>query len=217
MERRTSGLSTNGSRPSVFRASASTHSVDSAALQSEIAKKYNLGNNPSRRNLNPNSRNNRNGGSSDSSSLVSQSRITSAQSVCACCNASVGPSDQVCSSCGYYLFSIVVEPQTLAQRRGLVPQVAKIEPLSPADWSAIELSISVRSNPDSCCPICMEGFNQGSEVLLSCSHLFHRACLRSFENHVKDSLAMSCPLCRCRVPTILCVRVRFIGLIAPSY
>jgi hypothetical protein len=43
----------------------------------------------------------------------------------------------------------------------------------------------------------MEGFKQGHEVLLSCSHIFHRTCLRSFENFMKDN-ELTCPICRTR-------------------
>jgi hypothetical protein len=43
----------------------------------------------------------------------------------------------------------------------------------------------------------MEAFS-GGEVLLSCSHVFHRACLASFERLVKDKEKHSCPVCRAR-------------------
>jgi hypothetical protein len=41
----------------------------------------------------------------------------------------------------------------------------------------------------------MEPFSSGCEVLLSCSHIFHQTCLRSFENFLRDGIP-SCPLCR---------------------
>ena len=41
----------------------------------------------------------------------------------------------------------------------------------------------------------MEGFKDGREVLLSCSHMFHRNCLSSFENFMKSD-ERSCPVCR---------------------
>ena len=35
---------------------------------------------------------------------------------------------------------------------------------------------------DEClCPICLEEFRTGEQVILSCSHVFHEACLTSFE------------------------------------
>lgn len=36
------------------------------------------------------------------------------------------------------------------------------------------------------CPICMEEFGLREQVLLSCSHLFHRSCIESFERCVRD-------------------------------
>lgn len=42
----------------------------------------------------------------------------------------------------------------------------------------------------------MEPFSSGCEVLLSCSHIFHNSCLRSFENFVRDGAEPCCPLCR---------------------
>lgn len=41
----------------------------------------------------------------------------------------------------------------------------------------------------------MEGFKDGREVLLSCSHMFHRHCLSSFEIFMKSE-ERSCPVCR---------------------
>ena len=43
------------------------------------------------------------------------------------------------------------------------------------------------------CCICQEHFGVHQQVLLSCTHVFHRACLRAFEQH---SGVRSCPLCR---------------------
>ena len=41
----------------------------------------------------------------------------------------------------------------------------------------------------------MEGFNGGREVLLSCSHMFHRHCLTSFEKFMRAE-ERCCPVCR---------------------
>ena len=41
----------------------------------------------------------------------------------------------------------------------------------------------------------MEGFKEGREVLLSCSHMFHRHCLTSFEKFMRTD-EKSCPVCR---------------------
>ena len=163
-------------------------SVDSAALQSELAKMYNLSGTRSRTGGNISTR-------TASTAAVQRSRRPQPAPqpiICACCNSANPSAEQVCGECGYFLNSIITVPDTLAQRRGLVPIAPPQAPLTPFDWAVIENS---RSDPDSCCPICMEGFKQGHEVLLSCSHIFHRACLRSFENFMKDS-EFSCPICR---------------------
>ena len=63
---------------------------------------------------------------------------------------------------------------SLARHRGLVKKddESKPEVLSQADWRALEEKLAHRD--DGYCPICMEGFNKGHEVLLSCSHMYHR-------------------------------------------
>jgi hypothetical protein len=66
-------------------------------------------------------------------------------------------------------------------------------PVVRSEWEVIEAKLVTRH--DATCPICMEGFNQGYEVLLSCSHIFHRSCLESFERFMgRDT--RSCPICR---------------------
>jgi hypothetical protein len=41
----------------------------------------------------------------------------------------------------------------------------------------------------------MESFRATEEVLLSCGHIFHKICLRSFENFIRNG-DYSCPICR---------------------
>ena len=41
--------------------------------------------------------------------------------------------------------------------------------------------------------ICCEPFRDQKQVLLSCGHVFHRTCLRSWERHSKSRC---CPVCR---------------------
>lgn len=52
-----------------------------------------------------------------------------------------------------------------------------------------------RKREDSCreCAICMDSFRAETQVILSCSHVFHQACLASFE---RFSGRATCPLCR---------------------
>ena len=56
-------------------------------------------------------------------------------------------------------------------------------------------AIPFRQREDSCneCAICMDRFRAESQVILSCSHVFHQACLASFE---RFSGRATCPLCR---------------------
>lgn len=52
-----------------------------------------------------------------------------------------------------------------------------------------------KGRQDSCgdCAICREPFRAEDQVLLSCSHTFHQACLASYE---RFSQTKACPLCR---------------------
>ena len=82
----------------------------------------------------------------------------------------------------------------MAQSRGLVAAAAPaVEALQAFEWASIERGAAGRL--DAYCPICMEGFNRGYEVLLSCSHMYHRSCLQSFEKFMKTA-ERSCPICR---------------------
>jgi hypothetical protein len=80
---------------------------------------------------------------------------------------------------------------SLAQKLGLVPlPPAK---LSHDQWQ--QVAEQSRRRDDSCheCAICMETFRAEKQVILSCSHVFHQACLASFE---RFSGRATCPLCR---------------------
>ena len=84
---------------------------------------------------------------------------------------------------------------SLAERRGLVKVVPRVvQPaVSNDEWMTMERNITARN--EAYCPICLEGFAQGHEVLLSCSHMFHRMCLQNFEQFMRRS-ERSCPICR---------------------
>jgi hypothetical protein len=81
----------------------------------------------------------------------------------------------------------------LAELRGLVKAAPKVEAMPQSEWDHIESQVEGRR--DAYCPICMEAFNQGREVLLSCSHMFHQACLSAFEKFMKSD-DRCCPICR---------------------
>lgn len=83
----------------------------------------------------------------------------------------------------------VIPAQTLAQKIGIV---SKPDPqISFHDWAQIKLQCLQRCNNN--CPICQEEFKMEAQILLSCSHLFHRECIESYERYTS---AKTCPICR---------------------
>ncbi|KAJ3396021.1 RING finger protein 32 [Lobulomyces angularis] len=82
--------------------------------------------------------------------------------------------------------------KSLAEKIGLIEQKKK---LSTLEWETLKVKSIERGElaKNGNCPICQEGFKFEQQVLLSCSHVFHRQCLESFERHVNKK---SCPLCR---------------------
>ncbi len=115
---------------------------------------------------------------------------------CESCGTLCPASDPVCRSCltAAAREPAIKQPQlTLAQARGLVP--APRLPLTEQQWQAVEavahnrlgsaFAAAVRDRealkaPDAC-SICLQPFGLREQVLLSCSHLFHRRCLDSLE------------------------------------
>ncbi|XP_030635010.1 RING finger protein 32 [Chanos chanos] len=82
-------------------------------------------------------------------------------------------------------------PMTLAQRLGLVAGPSRR--LTVAEWTEVK-SRSVRAGDSSLpCVICREEFKLQAQVLLSCSHIFHKVCLKSYERY---SGRKCCPVCR---------------------
>ncbi|EFJ51279.1 hypothetical protein VOLCADRAFT_120500 [Volvox carteri f. nagariensis] len=82
-------------------------------------------------------------------------------------------------------------PMTLAQHLGLIPRPPPL--LTEDQWTEVHLRSRLRQDSSYECVICREEFQAGAQVLLSCSHTFHRHCLASFE---RFSGSKSCPLCR---------------------
>eukprot|EP00741_Cyanophora_paradoxa_P012705 tig00020616_g12275.t1 len=80
---------------------------------------------------------------------------------------------------------------TLAERQGLVKQPQRA--LSQQEWEAVERRAAERGREDVECPICREEFDDREQILLSCSHVFHKSCLAAFERHARIK---SCPMCR---------------------
>eukprot|EP00038_Savillea_parva_P025193 m.46608 g.46608 ORF g.46608 m.46608 type:complete len:532 (+) comp6785_c0_seq1:326-1921(+) len=88
---------------------------------------------------------------------------------------------------------VIVPPKpTLAQRLQLVP--APAEPLTEAAWAACKQKALDRGDGTSQpCAICLQPFGSSRQVLLSCTHVFHYYCLRSYERHTDKTC---CPVCR---------------------
>lgn len=94
--------------------------------------------------------------------------------ICGSCSSAQQLSASVCTQCGYFMSGNQPNRISLAQHRGLVKPTTSTEneTISQSQWQEIEKI--VRKRCDGFCPICMEGFNQGFEILLSCSHVYHR-------------------------------------------
>ncbi|XP_025958706.1 RING finger protein 32 isoform X3 [Dromaius novaehollandiae] len=80
---------------------------------------------------------------------------------------------------------------TLAQKLGLVEPPPL--PLTAEEWAKIKQRSIKHGDSVQPCAICREEFALQPQVLLSCSHVFHKACLKAFE---KFTGKKSCPMCR---------------------
>lgn len=80
---------------------------------------------------------------------------------------------------------------SLAQKRGLVTK--PILPLNSEQWESVVNVAKRRLENETVCPICLDKFKVETQVVLSCSHVFHKACLASFEKHTEQK---RCPICR---------------------
>ena len=170
------------------RVSSST--VDAAALQQDMARRFNLSSGAS---ANRRTQQTQLVNAPAHQSAGRRSNGSGGRVICECCKKLNAHDVDICTECGYFLYSVIEQHPTLSQRRGLSKPLEKVEVLTSSQWDEIETKLANRTT-DACCPICMEGYNQGQEVLLSCSHMFHRTCLQAFEKFMKNEL--SCPICR---------------------
>ncbi|XP_060080407.1 RING finger protein 32-like [Ylistrum balloti] len=90
----------------------------------------------------------------------------------------------------------VLEPQkipklSLAQKMGLVE--APELPLTEQEWKSVKEKSNKRDDSKQPCVICKEDFGTQEQVLLSCTHVFHKACLQAFERFTGRK---TCPMCR---------------------
>jgi hypothetical protein len=66
-------------------------------------------------------------------------------------------------------------------------------PLTEAEWDAVKAQSRARGDATAACSVCQDSFGLQPQVLLSCSHTFHRACLAGVERCIQRQC---CPLCR---------------------
>lgn len=85
------------------------------------------------------------------------------------------------------------DQRTLAQKLGLL--AGPPAKLSEGDWKQLERDSESRKDSFQPCSICRQDFGADEQLLLSCSHVFHRVCLESYERFVR-SKERCCPLCR---------------------
>ncbi|XP_027807101.2 RING finger protein 32 [Marmota flaviventris] len=90
-----------------------------------------------------------------------------------------------------YVLDPTPPPLTLAQKLGLIAPPPL--PLSSEEWESVKQRSVLHGDSMQPCPICKEEFELHPQVLLSCSHVFHRACLQAFERFTNKK---TCPLCR---------------------
>uniref|UniRef100_A0A3Q4HLP2 Ring finger protein 32 n=1 Tax=Neolamprologus brichardi TaxID=32507 RepID=A0A3Q4HLP2_NEOBR len=90
-----------------------------------------------------------------------------------------------------YVLDPAPPPLTLAQKLGLV--ASPRERLTEDEWTRVKERSVQQEESAQPCAICREEFQLQPQVLLSCSHVFHRACLQAFE---RFSGRKRCPLCR---------------------
>uniref|UniRef100_A0A3Q0SNS0 Ring finger protein 32 n=1 Tax=Amphilophus citrinellus TaxID=61819 RepID=A0A3Q0SNS0_AMPCI len=90
-----------------------------------------------------------------------------------------------------YVLGPALPPLTLAQKLGLVASPGEI--LTEDQWTRVKSRSVQQEESAQPCAICREEFHLQPQVLLSCSHVFHRACLQAFE---RFSGRKRCPLCR---------------------
>nr|XP_020635380.1 RING finger protein 32 isoform X2 [Pogona vitticeps] len=90
-----------------------------------------------------------------------------------------------------YVLDPSPQPLTLAQKLGLVEPPAM--PLTMEEWEHVKQRSIKQGDSIQPCAICREEFALQPQVLLSCSHVFHRACLKAFERFAGKK---TCPMCR---------------------
>lgn len=78
---------------------------------------------------------------------------------------------------------------TLAQRHGLVKAPPAV--LSEQEWESMQAKSRDRQDSHHECCICREHFGLQEQALLSCSHVFHKQCILSFERYARIKAFMT--------------------------
>nr|CAB3265654.1 RING finger protein 32-like [Phallusia mammillata] len=93
-----------------------------------------------------------------------------------------------------YILDPKPRPLTLAQKMGLIAcNEDQRRLLTEQEWKELKLASTEREDFTNPCVICKDEFRMEDQVLLSCSHVFHRACLKAFERFTGKK---TCPMCR---------------------
>ncbi|KAI6655234.1 hypothetical protein LOD99_2522 [Oopsacas minuta] len=92
----------------------------------------------------------------------------------------------------YSLSDLHAQELSLAQKLGLVERPPSL--LTEEQWAEIKGVSNARLDSANPCPICKDQFNLHAQLLLSCSHIFHKSCIESYERFVQQKI---CPVCRC--------------------
>ncbi len=88
----------------------------------------------------------------------------------------------------------------VAQKMGFEKKPDK--KLDAEEWRHIETKAKQRieeNRHNELCSICLEPFKMEDQILLNCSHLFHKICLQNFEQFMKlanSNTIRKCPVCR---------------------
>ena len=80
---------------------------------------------------------------------------------------------------------------SLAQKLGLVECPPAL--LTEEQWAEVKIVSNKRLDSINPCPICKDHFRLHAQLLLSCSHIFHKSCIESYERFVEQRV---CPVCR---------------------
>lgn len=120
-------------------ADAAKSTIDAAALQDDMARRFNLPGNAARK---PKKTSGLNNGATIKA-MISSSRTSIPQIYCISCMNLNPQASNICNSCGYFLTSAQHNLESsLAELRGLVKSSPKIEVMVESDWDLVECNLA---------------------------------------------------------------------------